>query len=193
MSALANVAKPMTVEEFLVWEGPFDARWELVEGQPIAMAPAKRTHNAIQAELTGLIRDALLERGSPCSVLTTPGVVPRVRSKVNFRVPDIGVVCGDYEEEQLYVPEPIVLIEVLSPGNESKTRSNIWTYTTLPSVKEIAVFLTDKIGAELLRRGADGNWPETPEMIEAGDVVFESLGVFFPLEAAYRTTRLKGP
>jgi Uma2 family endonuclease len=190
MSALANAAATMTLQDFLAGEEPYEARWELVEGQPMAMAPTTRTHAAIQAELASLIRNALLEKGSSCSVLANPGIVPRVRSDANFRVPDLGVVCGGYEKEELYLAEPVLLIEVLSPGNESRTRSNVWTYTTIPSVREIAIFRTETIGVELLRRGDDGNWPAAAEMIEAGDLAFRSIGVQFPLEAVYRTTRL---
>jgi len=190
MSALANAAASMALQDFLAWEEPYEARWELVEGQPMAMAPTTRTHAAIQAELASLIRNALLEKGSSCSVLVNPGIVPRVRSDANFRVPDLGVVCGGYEKEELYLAEPVLLIEVLSPGNESRTRSNVWTYTMIPSVREIAIFRTETIGVELLRRGDDGNWPAAAEMIEAGDLAFRSIGVQFPLEAVYRTTRL---
>src|SRR5208283_276234 len=190
MSALANAVASMALQDFLAWEESYGARWELVEGQPMAMAPTTRTHAAIQAELASLIRNALLEKGSSCSVLANPGIVPRVRSDANFRVPDLGVVCGGYEKEELYLAEPVLLIEVLSPGNESRTRSNMWTYTTIPSVREIAIFRTETIGIELLRRGGDGNWPAAAEMIEAGDLAFRSIGVQFPLEAVYRTTRL---
>ncbi len=190
MSALANAAASMALQDFLAWEEPYEARWELVEGQPMAMAPTTRTHAAIQAELGRLIANALLQKGSSCSVLVNPGIVPRVRSDANFRVPDLGVVCGGYEKEELYLAEPVLLIEVLSPGNESRTRSNVWTYTTIPSVREIAIFRTETIGVELLRRGDDGNWPAAAEMIEAGDLAFRSIGVQFPLEAVYRTTRL---
>ena len=190
MSALANAAATMTLQDFLAWEEPYEARWELVEGQPMAMAPTTRTHAAIQAELGRLIANALLQKGSSCSVLVNPGIVPRVRSDANFRVPDLGVVCGGYEKEELYLAEPVLLIEVLSPGNKSRTRSNVWTYTTIPSVREIAIFRTETIGVELLRRGDDGNWPAAAEMIEAGDMAFRSIGVQFPLEAVYRTTRL---
>ncbi len=190
MSALANAAATKTLQDFLAWEEPYEARWELVEGQPMAMAPTTRTHAAIQAELGRLIANALLQKGSSCSVLVNPGIVPRVRSDANFRVPDLGVVCGGYEKEELYLAEPVLLIEVLSPGNESRTRSNVWTYTTIPSVREIAIFRTETIGVELLRRGDDGNWPAAAEMMEAGDLAFRSIGVQFPLEAVYRTTRL---
>ncbi|ARN79972.1 Uma2 family endonuclease [Methylocystis bryophila] len=190
MSALANAAASMTLRDFLSWEEPYEARWELVEGQPMAMAPATRTHAAIQAELGRLIANALVEKASPCSVLINPGIVPRVRSDANFRVPDLGVVCRGYEKEELCVSEPTLLIEVLSPGNESRTRSNVWTYTTIPSVKEIAIFRTEAIGAEMLRRGEDGNWPAAAEVVEAGELAFRSIGVQFPIEAVYRTTRL---
>jgi Uma2 family endonuclease len=88
------------------------------------------------------------------------------------------------------VSEPTLLIEVLSPGNESRTRANVWTYTTIPSVKEIAIFRTEAIGVELLRRGEDGNWPAVAELVEGGELTFRSIGVQFPIEAAYRTTRL---
>ena len=190
MSALANAAASRALQDFLFWEEPYEARWELVEGRPMAMAPTTRTHAAIQAELASLIRNALLEKGSSCSVLANPGIVPRVRSDANFRVPDLGVVRGGYEKEELYLAEPVLLIEVLSPGNESRTRSNMWTYTTIASVREIAIFRTETIGVELLRCGDDGNWPAAAEMIEAGDLAFRSIGVQFPLEAVYRTTRL---
>ena len=37
----------MTVDEFIGWAG--DGRWELVDGEPRAMAPASATHGIIQA------------------------------------------------------------------------------------------------------------------------------------------------
>jgi hypothetical protein len=42
------------------------------------MAPASRTHCGIQGELGRLIGNHFLERGSPCYVIPTPGIVPRV-------------------------------------------------------------------------------------------------------------------
>jgi len=190
MSALPKVSHAMTVEEFLLWEEPSPGRWQLVDGEPVGMAPTTRTHGAIQSELCILIGVALEKSGKPCSVITTPGVIPHVRSKTNVRIPDLGVVCGGYQTEQAVLSEPVLLIEILSPSNESRTRANVWSYTTIPSVKEIALFHTASVGAEVWRRGADGNWPTEPETIEAGAVRLESVGVEFPLAAAYRTTLL---
>ncbi len=77
---------------------------------------------------------------------------------------------------------------VLSPGKESRTRSNVWTYRL--SVKEITIFRTEAIGVELLRRRDEGNWRAAAEGGEAGELAFRSIGVQFPIEAVSRTTRL---
>jgi hypothetical protein len=50
---------------------------------------------------------------------------------------------------------PLVLIEILSPSNVSKTRANVRAYRTMPGVAEIVVLHTTMIAAEVLRR-ADG-------------------------------------
>jgi hypothetical protein len=54
------------------------------------------------------------------------------------------------------VPDPVLLVEILSPGNEGKTRSNVWTYTTIPSVCEILAIRSTRMEVEVLRWGADG-------------------------------------
>jgi len=193
MSALTKSAEAepeMTVAEFFAWAEETDGLWQLVDGVPVAMSPATRTHGAIQSELCRLIANALLENGAPCSVITEPGVIPRVNANKNVRVPDVAVVCGGYDTEEIALTEAVVVIEILSPGNKRQTWANVWTYTTIPSVKEIAVFLSQAIGARLLRRQPDGSWPKEPETLESGDFALESIGVRFPLAAAYRTTRL---
>jgi hypothetical protein len=89
----------MNVAEFLAWNPASAQRWQLVDGEPQAMAPANRTHGAIQAELVRLIANHLTQRKSPCSVVTAPGLIPRVRAETNFRIPDFAVTCSGYKSE----------------------------------------------------------------------------------------------
>src|SRR5262249_36013674 len=126
----------MTLDEFLAWaSGDRTGRgWQLIDGEPVAMAPSSDAHGAIQNEIGALLRNHLLERRSPCRVVTEPGIVPRVRANRNYRVPDLGVTCSP-ASDSLMVAEPILLIEILSPSNEAETRANIWAYTTVPSVR----------------------------------------------------------
>ena len=190
MVAALKIPAVMTVAEFLAWDAPQGRLWQLVDGEPQAMAPASRTHNGIQGELGRLIGNHLAERGGPCTVVPTPGIVPRVRSDSNFRIPDLAVTCTSYQDEEYALSEPVLVVEILSPSNQAETWTNVWAYTTVPSVREILVLRSTSIGAELLRRNADGTWPEQPMAIEDGDLMLETIGFRVPLAALYRTTRL---
>ena len=190
MSALPKIPVRMTVAEFLAWNPSTPQLWQLVDGEPQAMAPASRTHGAIQSELGGLIRNHLAESGSPCSVITTPGVIPHVQSDTNVRIPDLAVTCSGYDTEESVLTDPVLLIEILSPSNQAETWANVWTYTTVPSVREILVIKTASMGAELLRRTPDGSWPEQPLILADGELALQSIGFRIPLAAVYRTTRL---
>lgn len=182
----------MTLDEFLVWDADdlTGRRWQLVDGEPVLMAPATEVHGAIMSELGRLLGNHLLATGSPCRVITTPGIVPRIRANENFRIPDLGVTCGPPSKEVM-VPEPVLLIEILSPGNEAKTRSNIWAYTTMPSVQEILAVRSTRMEVELLRRDAEGNWPSSPTIVRPPDVLgLSSIAFEASVADLYRTAGL---
>jgi len=180
----------MTLMEFLAWDAgdPSGAPCQLIDGEPVAMAPGSETHAALQGEIARLLGNHLIDQGGPCRLLGQPGIVPRVRSNRNFRIPDLGVTCAP-PAHGLTVPDPILLIEILSPRNEAQTRANIWAYTTIPSVREILAVHSTRIEAELLRRGADGNWPEETDILTGADtLILRGIGFATPLAAFYRTT-----
>jgi len=182
----------MTVTEFLSRDAgdPSGAPCQLIDGEPVAMALGSETHATLQAEIARLLGNHLIDKGGPCRLLSQPGIVPRVRSDRNFRIPDLGVTCAP-PAQGLIVPDPILLIEILSPRNEAQTRANIWAYTTIPSVREILAVYSTRIEAELLRRGADGNWPEDPDTLTGTEtLMLRSIGYATPLAAFYRTTAL---
>lgn len=180
----------MTLREFLAWDAPSGSPWQLLDGQPRAMAPASRTHGRIQSKLSRLIDVHLTDRGGICTIITEPGVVPRVRSDSNFRVPDLAVTCSSYDQEEYALTDPVLLVEILSPSNQAETWTNVWAYTTIPSVQEILIVHSTSIRADLLRRGADGNWPERPLTIEDGLLDLLSIGFQVNLAAIYQGTRL---
>ena len=86
---------------------------------------------------------------------------------------------------------PVLIAEILSPSNQAQTWSNVWAYTSIPSVQEILVLHSVSIGAEVLRRGPDGTWPADTSKVKAGDLVLDSIGFRAPLADIYRTTRLR--
>ena len=190
MVALAKSPASMHLDEFLDWNPGDGGKWQLVDGEPRAMAPANRTHGTLQAELAGVIRNHLRDSGSPCSVVVEPGIVPRVQASRNVRIPDLAVTCSDYETEENVLTDPMLVVEILSPGNQAETWANVWAYTTIPSVREIVVLRTVFIAADVLRRDADGTWPAEPERVTKGDLMLDSIGLSTPLADLYRRTRL---
>ncbi len=181
----------MTLDEFLNWdpEDPTGVPWQLIDGEPVAMAPGSATHGTIQAELARLLGNHLLER-FPCRAIIEAGVVPQARSDMNYRIPDIAVTREPPTADQM-VHAPLLLIEVLSPSNEIETNANIWAFTTIPSVREILSIHSTRIAASLLRRNADGNWPDNPIPLGPDDMLtLDSIGFAVPLRACYRTTVL---
>src|SRR4051794_35151095 len=182
----------MTVDEFLVWDaGDVTGRhWQLIDGEPVLMAPAAERHGAIQAEIGALLVDHLRRTRPTCRVIVTPGIVPKVRANENFRIPDLGVTCAP-PSASVMTNEPVLLIEILSPGNEGQTRSNIWTYTTIPSVGEILAVRSTRMEVELLRRGPDGHWPDEATILRPPQTLdLASIGFAVPVEAFYRTAGL---
>jgi Uma2 family endonuclease len=182
----------MTVAEFLAWPGDGTGRkFQLVDGEVRAMSPASAVHSVIQGNLVYELRRHMRGQKLRCLVGPEPGVLTRVRANINVRVPDVGMTCTRLAPGQQTWPDPILLIEILSPGNTADTWENVWAYCTIPSVREIAIIHSTRVLAELLRRGADGDWPEETETIgPSGTLSFESVGFSCALSEAYADTPL---
>lgn len=182
----------MTVDEFLLWD-PGDRsgrRWQLIDGEPVAMAPASENHGALQGEIGRLVANHLRAHRPGGRLIVLPGVIPRVRANHNFRIPDLDVTCAPARGEPM-IADPVLLIEVLSPSNEAETWNNIWSYATIPSVMEILALRATRIEAELLRRQPDGSWPAEALILRAGDRLdLDSIGLSMDLASAYETTSL---
>lgn len=181
----------MTVDEFIAWDDGEGGKYQLVDGEVRALSPASTTHAKIQATLAGLLDRHLDTPGVRCSVLTEPAVKTRIRAKNNMRVPDLGVTCTPDTAGQVELPDPILLIEIMSPGNQKDTWNNVWAYATIPSVREILIVQSTRIEALLLRRQADGAWPPDPETIAAdGALTLASIDFSLPLSRVYAKTYL---
>ena len=182
----------MTVADFLDWPGDGSGRrYQLVDGEVRAISTGTTTRGLIQATLAYLIANRLEANAGPFHAIIRPCIAPRVRASLNLRLPALGVTAGPDERGQYILPDPILLIEILSPGNAADTWDNVWSYTTIPSVREIVVVHSTRVFAELLRRGADGNWPAEPEEIGPdGTLRLDSIAFACPLRDVYAQTHL---
>ncbi len=188
MALALQLPVTMTVDDFLVWDSPGEYLWELIDGVPVAMSPPAPIHGAIQNETGSLIRNQLFDLGSPCIVITTPGIIPRILSDRSVLIPDLAVTCSAADLTAKVVNEPVLLVEILSPSNQSETWRNVWAYLTIPTLREILVIRTLSVGVEILRRRDDESWTERPLKIADGPFTLSSIGLTLPVAALYRGT-----
>ena len=196
MGNAARLDPPMTVEEFQDWmpePGLEGWRWQLIDGTPVGMAPTSNAHGAIQSR-TSTIIDMHLQKLGRCIVITTPGVIPKKRSKINQLVPDLGVSCAAQPMTDNTIRDPILLVEILSPSNEGITRGNVYAYQTIASVQEILMLDSRKAAGALHRRDGQGEWPDDPDELDAQSTVeLRCIGFKVALAAFYGSSGLVGP
>ncbi|MEO5330844.1 MAG: Uma2 family endonuclease [Magnetococcus sp. YQC-5] len=182
MSGLQQTEIPcMTVEEFLQWESDTDIRHELINGHIIAMAPPSLVHGKILAKLTVAIQRQL---PPPCYVIVEAGI--RLADQANsFYQADLAVSCASFELEDRCLPEPVMIVEILSPSTQSHDRGNkVSAYRTLSSVREILLVSSTHVHMELWRRTPDG-WLVMDLIGRDTRLVLESIGVELTLAEIY--------
>lgn len=127
------------------------------------MAPASVAHGRLQARIASLLDRHLSDSGSSCEVYTETAVIPHLWSNANLRIPDVVVSCSPAEPNQAAIADPVLLVEVLSPNNQTNTRDNVAAYSSIPALREILLVHSTRLMAELLRRSPEGVWPADPE------------------------------
>ena len=113
----------MTVDQFLAWldDGPEGARYELVAGVVVAMAPERVAHARRKAAVWVALQEAIASAGLPCEALPD-GMTIKIDEHTAYE-PDAVVHCGDrLPDDALLVPEPVIVVEVLSPTTPSARR-----------------------------------------------------------------------
>ena len=182
--------RPMSLDEFFAFQETQDVRYELVNGRPVRMmAGAARVHNAI---VINVVRELSIRlRGTGCapfngddSVQTFPGQIRR---------PDAGIDCGDTDRRGLYVSEPRVIVEVLSPSTRDfDTHDKMGEYEGVPSIHIVLLIDPDEPNVLVRRRMAEGWRGKRVTSLEA-EIAIESLDLTLPLAAVYEDIAFPDP
>jgi Uma2 family endonuclease len=180
---MAEPARPlMTVAEFLAWDDGTDTRYELIDGVPVAMAPASPAHAFLAGNVAGLLYARLR---SPCRTALEAGIARPESAGNSFLVADLAITCSPQPREAQWIIDPVVIVEVLSPSTVGQDRSaKLDTYMSILSVREILLVSSEERRAVLHRRVADG-WLLQHYIGDAA-IPLESVGVDLPLAELYR-------
>jgi Uma2 family endonuclease len=190
--ARENRAHPMTVDEFLAL--PNDSlpkKKLLLWGELKLMNPPMARHSALQVTVGSLLRDFLKRNNKPCRVGAEAGIIPEMGSDVNYLQPDLVVTCEKPDPDARTFREPLIILELLSQGNLSATRSHLGLYASIASVTEVVFLHSGRIRAEIWRRSPTGRWSTDSETIGRGSIFkLTSIGFQLPIEQLYEDTGL---
>lgn len=115
-----------TLADALTWDE--DERIELIDGEPVMMAPPSTMHQDIVVDLTAQFRTYL--RDKTCRVYSAPFGVrlfqqegERPEETDTLVEPDLSIVCDkDKLDESGYRGAPALIVEVLSPSSQRHDR-----------------------------------------------------------------------
>lgn len=177
--------KPWTMDAFLAWERAQPERYELIDGQPVAMTGGTQAHDLIKTNLAAALRAAL--RGGSCR----PGGsdLKVVTGNGRVRYPDGLVDCGPYRPEADMASDPVAVFEVLS-------RSTSWfdltrkleDYGATPGIQTYVALSQDEVRAVVFRR-VDGRLVQA-EVLLAAEAMVEAGPAAVALADLYEDTGL---
>ncbi|MDX2263722.1 MAG: Uma2 family endonuclease [Hyphomicrobiales bacterium] len=107
----------MTVEEYLDWAVRQPRRYELLNGEPIAMAPERARHSYLKGMAHRALTDAIKHAKLPCIALPD-GITVRINDHTAYE-PDAAVLCGKAVKwDKMTLDAPMIVVEVNSPSSE---------------------------------------------------------------------------
>ena len=175
----------MTVEDYLVWAVAQPGRYELVDGEPLAMASERARHNKVKYRICRALDDAIECAGLPCEVFTDGMTV--VIDPHTAREPDASVQCGLTQDlDSMVLPAPLIVVEVVSPSNpKMDTTTKLVEYFKVPSIQHYLILQPDQRAAIHHRRAGEGI--ET-RIVTAGDVRFDPPGFSLTVDGLWPET-----
>ncbi len=173
-----------TEAQYLKWEEDAVEKSEYVDGQILAMSGGSEPHASIPVNLGAELRTAL--RGRGCRVLSSD---MKVWAAGAFYYPDLSIVCGPstYRNGNKHViTNPIVVVEVLSPGTESKDRGEKFIrYQQIETLCSYLLVSQTEPRVELFERGDRGHWDYTTVVGLENVVAIPSLEITLALSEIY--------
>ncbi|OQX01149.1 MAG: hypothetical protein BWK80_60535 [Desulfobacteraceae bacterium IS3] len=191
MSRALAIKRFYSKEEYLEMEAAADYKSEYYHGEIFAMSGGSPDHSTICLNMNRSIWEAT--RNKNCRGFESNMKLEIAEADI-YVYPDLTVVCGDVklaENTSDVITNPVLIIEVLSPGTESFDRGRKSDYyRTIRSLKEYVLVSQDKPKVEIYLRQNEILWQFT--VIEGFEksFVFQSLDYKIALEDIYFKTDL---
>ena len=175
---------PMTREEFLAWvEQQPSGRFERIEGIVVAMAPERASHNLRKGAARDAMRRAIREAGLTYCQVFGDGMTVQVEDS-DFE-PDALLHCGpQLHGDATKVPNPLVLVEVLSPDSGTRDRATkLRAYFKLPSVQHYLVVWPEE--RRIVRHSRTAPDQIATQVFLSGEIRLDPPGIMVTVEEFY--------
>jgi len=172
----------MNVDEFLAWsERQPDDRYELVDGEIVAMTRDTIGHNQAKGAAYVALRDAVRAAALPCQVFID-GVGVKINEKT-LRTPDVVVHCGaELDPEAMIVESPVIAVEVVSPSSEhDDVDAKFMDYFTVASICHYLILFPERRGVVHHVRNATGKIES--RIVKDGNITLDPPGLSVSIAA----------
>lgn len=166
----------MTVEEFLAWsEQQPDDRYELVDGEVVAMTRDTIQHNRAKGATFRALWDAVRAAGLPCEVFID-GIAVAINENT-VRIPDVIVQCGAEPQPGAMLAEsPLIVVEVVSPSSErDDVETKFMDYFSVAGIRHYLIFFSER------RVVVHHHWNERGKIesaiVKEGEIVLDPPGL----------------
>ncbi|HYF07752.1 MAG TPA: Uma2 family endonuclease [Acetobacteraceae bacterium] len=177
MSAALQMRPPATMAEFLAWEKHQPLRYEWDGVQPFAMVGGSFAHTELASRMYDILRPAL--RGRCTVVRADLKVFTTNRSRIRY--PDLVVSCSPLRAADDEIPEPALIVEVLSDSTTAVDRGvKRAEYAALPSLQRYVMLAQEAPIALVCARG-DG----FEERVAQDVLRLPELGLSVPVPPLY--------
>jgi Uma2 family endonuclease len=173
----------MTTDEFIAWaldrvDG--EPRYELVDGELVAMSPERLSHTRAKFSITVALRQAIASAGLACEAIID-GVTVEIDEATAYE-PDALVRCGEpLPGDTVKLSDPLIIVEVVSRSSRGlDTGTKFEDYFRLPSLRHYLVVRTDRRTVIHHTREADGRI--TTRIVKDGRLELDPPGLAVPVE-----------
>ncbi|MGC1410095.1 MAG: Uma2 family endonuclease [Acetobacteraceae bacterium] len=174
----------MTREEFQAWvDQQPSGRFERIDGIVVAMAPDQASHNLRKGTARDALRRAIRKAGLTSCQVFGDGMTIQVEDS-DFE-PDALLRCGpQLHGDAIKVPDPLVLVEVLSPDSGTRDRATkLRAYFRLPSVRHYLIIWPDE--QRIVRHSRLPTGEVATQIFVSGKITLEPPGISMTVEEFY--------
>jgi len=176
--------------DFVAWEQDQTERHELIAGKIVPFLAASNDHETIVVNFISHLEPLLQP---PCKIFGSGAIVQTVSrvAEDGYR-PDVTVSCSkENAGSRLYVAEPKIVIEVLSPSNTGpKWNTKLFEYWNTTSIEQLLFVDSSQRQITSHLRDSAGRWNAEITYTNHDILEFAPLGVTMPLDRIYKNTDL---